>query len=133
MARIPGADRVARLLRTDAFKLPIRQAATYQRDGVFLGGDAAHVHSPVGARGMNLGIEDAAAFARRLVEGSLDGYTAERRPVGRRWIVLSERLLALAQTPSPLLAAARDVGLAVVGHAAWLQRPALERIAGLKE
>jgi 2-polyprenyl-6-methoxyphenol hydroxylase-like FAD-dependent oxidoreductase len=133
MARIPGAYRIARLLRTDTFELPIRQAATYQRDGVFLGGDAAHVHSPVGARGMNLGIEDAAAFARRLAEGDLDGYTAERRPVGRRWIVLSERLLALAQTPSPLLAAVRDAALAIVGHASWLQRPALERVAGVRE
>ncbi|MCT7375777.1 FAD-dependent monooxygenase [Chelativorans sp. EGI FJ00035] len=130
---MPDAYRVTRLLRTDTLHIPIRQAPTYQKDGVFLGGDAAHVHSPVGARGMNLGIEDAAAFASRYGEGGLDGYTQERRPVGKRWIELSERLLSVAQTSAPGKAALRDLAFRTLGAMPFLQRPALERMAGLKE
>src|SRR3546814_1288046 len=66
LARIPGIYRVARRLRSDRFHIPVKQAPTYQAGRAFLGGDAAHVHSPVGGRGMNLGIEDACAFARRF-------------------------------------------------------------------
>lgn len=133
MACIPGRYRVAHLLRTDTFHIPIRQAPTYQHGNVFLGGDAAHVHSPVGARGMNLGIEDAAAFARRFAEGTLGGYTAERHPVGRRWITLSERLLCFAQATGLVETALRNLAIRVVGHLPALQRPALERMAGLRE
>lgn len=133
MSRIGGEWTLSRLLRTDTFHIPIRQAATYQVGNVFLGGDAAHVHSPVGARGMNLGIEDAASFVRRLVEGDLDGYTAERRPVGRRWIKLSERLLGAAQTTSPTAAAIRNFAFRIVGHSPALQRQVLDRISGLRE
>jgi 2-polyprenyl-6-methoxyphenol hydroxylase-like FAD-dependent oxidoreductase len=131
-ARLPGAE-AARVLRTDTFALPIRQARSYQRGGAFLGGDAAHVHSPVGARGMNLGIEDAAGFARRLAEGTLDGYTAERRPIGRRWIALSERLLAAVQADSWAGVTARNLAIRVAGRLPILQRQGLERVAGLRE
>lgn len=133
MACVPGNYSVARLLRTDTFHLPIRQAPTYQKGNVFLGGDAAHVHSPVGARGMNLGIEDAAAFARRLAEGSLEGYTAERRPVGRRWIELSERALNIAQATGPATITLRNAAIRLLSLVTVLQRPGMERVAGLRE
>ncbi|HEY4193386.1 MAG TPA: FAD-dependent monooxygenase, partial [Mesorhizobium sp.] len=63
MALVPGAYKIKQVLRTDRFHIPARQASFYQTRRVFLGGDAAHAHSPIGARGMNLGIEDAASFA----------------------------------------------------------------------
>jgi 2-polyprenyl-6-methoxyphenol hydroxylase-like FAD-dependent oxidoreductase len=133
LSNIPGGYRVVRSLRRDVFHIPVRQAASYQKGRVFLGGDAAHVHSPVGARGMNLGIEDASVFARRFARGGLDGYTAERWPVGHRWIKLSERILAAAQATSPLAVAARNMAFRLIGHSPFLQRPFLERMAGLKE
>ena len=68
------------------FRISHRQVDTYQKGSVFLAGDAAHIHSPVGARGMNLGIEDAAWLAWMIAEGKTERYTAERRPVGRRVI-----------------------------------------------
>lgn len=133
MARIPGQYHIARVLRTDTFHIPARQATVYQQGNVFLGGDAAHVHSPVGARGMNLGIEDAASFARRFADGTLGGYTAERHPVGRRWIAFSERMLRFAQATGPFETALRNLAIRVVGHFPVLQRRGLERIAGLRE
>ena len=101
LGQIPGAGS-ATVLQAATFHLPVKQAVTYQAGPVYLGGDAAHVHSPLGARGMNLGIEDACAFARRFAAGELEGYTAERQPVGRRWIVLSERMLTAVQASDPL-------------------------------
>jgi 2-polyprenyl-6-methoxyphenol hydroxylase-like FAD-dependent oxidoreductase len=133
LAHVPGRFALRRIERTDTFHLPIRQADSYQKGSVFLAGDAAHVHSPVGARGMNLGVEDAACFAARLVEGRLDGYSAERRPVGRRWIRLSERLLSAAQARNGAAVMARNLAVRIVGHAPWMQRPILERVAGLVE
>jgi 2-polyprenyl-6-methoxyphenol hydroxylase-like FAD-dependent oxidoreductase len=133
LAQVPGGYKLTRCLRRDTFHIPVRQATSYQQGRVFLGGDAAHVHSPVGARGMNLGIEDASVFARRFAEGNLDGYSAERWPVGHRWIQLSERILGAAQATNPLAVTARNMLFRLIGHAAFLQRPFLERMAGLKE
>src|SRR5690606_2084829 len=122
LACLPECFHVSQRLREDTFHIPVRQAASYQRGRVFLGGDAAHVHSPVGGRGMNLGIEDAASFARRAAADDLEGYTEERHPVGARWIALSERALAALQTTSPVTATVRNTVLRVVDRTPALQR-----------
>ncbi len=130
---IPDLPDHVRRLRADAFHIPARQMATYQRGGVFFGGDAAHAHSPVGARGMNLGIEDADAFVRRWFADTLDGYTNERAPVARRWIEFSERVLGVAQWTGAAPVSMRNLAIRVVGHVPLLQRPMLERVAGMRE
>ncbi|TPL02475.1 pentachlorophenol monooxygenase [Mesorhizobium sp. B2-4-16] len=133
LAHIPGEYHVSQVLRIDNFHIPARQATRYQAAGVFLGGDAAHVHSPLGARGMNLGIEDAACFARRFNDGTLAGYTDERRPVGHRWIRLSEQILSTAQSTNGFVQTFRNLVMSTIGAIPILQRPLLERVAGLKE
>jgi 2-polyprenyl-6-methoxyphenol hydroxylase-like FAD-dependent oxidoreductase len=133
LALMDGGFDVIDVKRTDVFKIEVKQAETYQTGGVFLGGDAAHVHSPVGARGMNLGIEDAAAFAGHLAAGGLSLYTAERKPIGQRWIALSERMLKMAQLTPPGLVALRNLAFRTIGHMPSLQRPLLKRVAGLVE
>jgi 2-polyprenyl-6-methoxyphenol hydroxylase-like FAD-dependent oxidoreductase len=68
------------------FHLHHRQSATYRTGNVFLAGDAAHIHSPVGAQGMNTGIQDAwnlgwkmGMVARGLARDRLlDTYEADR-------------------------------------------------------
>jgi len=74
------------------------------RDGpVFLAGDAAHVHSPVGAQGMNTGLQDAHNLACKLADvlqgraddAYLDTYEAERRPVAEHVIAFTERVFGL--------------------------------------
>ena len=132
LGHIPGTES-AQVSESDTFHIPVRQADRYQAGGVFLGGDAAHVHSPVGARGMNLGIEDAASFARRLADGSLEGYTAERHPIGHRWVVLSERLLAGVQSSNPLVIPLRNLAIRTIAKLPALQKPMMERVAGLRE
>jgi 3-(3-hydroxy-phenyl)propionate hydroxylase len=69
-----------------------RQAAAYRKGRVLLAGDAAHVHSPVGGQGLNIGIQDAVNLGWKLAqvikerspESLLDTYHAERHPVGAR-------------------------------------------------
>jgi 2-polyprenyl-6-methoxyphenol hydroxylase-like FAD-dependent oxidoreductase len=92
LALLPGADRIARVREAGRFRIAIRQVAAYRKGPVFLAGDAAHCHSPVGGRGMNLGIEDAATLARAIAEQRTDAWAAERHATGRQVIALSERL-----------------------------------------
>ncbi len=69
-----------------------RQAASYRDRRVLLAGDAAHVHSPIGGQGLNMGIQDAVNLGWKLAEvvhgtspdALLDTYQAERHPVGAR-------------------------------------------------
>jgi 2-polyprenyl-6-methoxyphenol hydroxylase-like FAD-dependent oxidoreductase len=69
-----------------------RQAAAYRAGRVLLAGDAAHVHSPMGGQGLNLGIQDAVNLGWKLArvvhgaspESLLDSYHTERHAVGAR-------------------------------------------------
>ncbi len=85
------------------FHLHHRQARHYRAGRVFLAGDAAHIHSPVGAQGMNTGIQDAWNLGWKLAlvargaayETLLDSYEAERWPVGRLLLRSTDRAFAL--------------------------------------
>jgi 2-polyprenyl-6-methoxyphenol hydroxylase-like FAD-dependent oxidoreductase len=69
-----------------------RQAAAYRDRRVLLAGDAAHVHSPVGGQGLNIGVQDAVNLGWKLAQvvkrtspdSLLDTYHAERHPVAAR-------------------------------------------------
>jgi 2-polyprenyl-6-methoxyphenol hydroxylase-like FAD-dependent oxidoreductase len=95
------------------FRLQHRHAATYHAGRVFLAGDAAHVHSPAGAQGMNTGIQDAWNLGWKLAlvgNGTarpelLDTYQAERRPVGRSVVRFTDRAFAIATSANPSSAA----------------------------
>ncbi len=106
------------------FHLHHRQTATYRDGNVFLAGDAAHIHSPVGGQGMNTGIQDAwnlgwkmGLVARDLAHNRLlDTYDAERWPVGQFLLRYTDRLFSTftrAMSDRPLATWARRV---VVPH-----------------
>ncbi|MFS7877905.1 FAD-dependent oxidoreductase [Streptomyces asiaticus] len=86
-----------------------RQVRSYRHDRVFLAGDAAHVHSPMGGQGMNTGIQDAANLAWKLdlaLGGAdpaiLDTYHRERHPVGGRVLLQSGAMMrAVTLRPRP--------------------------------
>ena len=77
------------------FRIHHRVADTYRNGRLLLAGDAAHVHSPAGGQGMNLGIQDAIALADALsstLAGSdtaLDAYSAARRPIAQQVVSLT--------------------------------------------
>ncbi|HTZ93665.1 MAG TPA: FAD-dependent monooxygenase [Streptosporangiaceae bacterium] len=93
-----------------------RQAPRYRDGNVLLAGDAAHVHSPAGGQGMNLGIQDAANLGWKLAAtvqgwappGLLDTYQAERYPVGRLVLRSSGAMLRFGLTTRPALLPARN-------------------------
>jgi hypothetical protein len=80
-----------------------RQAASYRKGRVLLAGDAAHVHSPVGGQGLNIGLQDAVNLGWKLSQvvkgispdGLLNTYHAERHPVGAAWLKQTLALTAL--------------------------------------
>lgn len=78
---IEGAQAVGEPLWSSSFHIAHRVCETFARDGVYFAGDAAHIHSPIGARGMNLGIEDAWVLAELTHAGKLDRYDAIKRPM----------------------------------------------------
>ena len=98
-----------------------RQAASYRNGRVLLAGDAAHVHSPMGGQGLNLGVQDAVNLGWKLAqvvrgtspESLLATYQSERHPVAARALrktmaqtALSrgdERMEAVRETMSELL------------------------------
>lgn len=87
-----------------------RQVAQYRHGRVFLVGDAAHVHSPMGGQGMNTGIQDAANLAWKIDaalagadDAVLDSYQHERHPIGKR-VLLQSGLIARGVTLHPRIA-----------------------------
>ncbi|MDX8140860.1 FAD-dependent monooxygenase [Lentzea sp. BCCO 10_0061] len=69
------------------YRMNIRMVDRFRVGRVFLAGDAAHVHSPAGAQGMNTGIQDAYNLGWKLaMETLLDTYESERKPVAQ-WLL----------------------------------------------
>lgn len=79
-----------------------RQAETYRDRRVLLAGDAAHIHSPMGGQGLNIGVQDAVNLGWKLAQvikrsspdSLLDTYHTERHPVAAR--VLQNTLAQMA-------------------------------------
>lgn len=91
-----------------------RLATRYRQGRVFLAGDAAHVHSPAGAQGMNTGIQDAANLGWKLTlagrgapDALLDSYEQERRPVAKQVVWLTRMAFALEVSDIPPLSVGR--------------------------
>jgi 2-polyprenyl-6-methoxyphenol hydroxylase-like FAD-dependent oxidoreductase len=101
---------VTRVTWAALFRIHSRMTRRFRAGSVFLVGDAAHVHSPAGGQGLNLGIGDAVNLgwklglvaAGRADPGLLDSYEAERLPVARNVLRGTDRGFALEATDSPV-------------------------------
>jgi 2-polyprenyl-6-methoxyphenol hydroxylase-like FAD-dependent oxidoreductase len=128
------------------FHLHHRQTENYRSGNVFLAGDAAHIHSPVGAQGMNTGIQDAwnlgwklGLAARGLADNRLlDTYEAERWPVGQFLLRYTDRIFSTftrAMSGGRLATWARRVVVPqVVPHvfgSRWVRRAAFAFVSEL--
>jgi 2-polyprenyl-6-methoxyphenol hydroxylase-like FAD-dependent oxidoreductase len=112
--RIDHPVRLSSLAWSSYFRLNSRMVERLRTQRVFLAGDAAHVHSPAGAQGMNTGIQEALnlgwKLARRLAghagEPLLDTYQLERHPIERdvlRQTAFITQLAAAERGPMKLL------------------------------
>lgn len=101
-----GRTEVTDLVWGSRFRIHHRVADTYRAGRVMLAGDAAHVHSPAGGQGMNLGIQDAVVLAGTLhavlggdSDAALNAYSASRRPIAQQVLALTDRLTRLSTLP----------------------------------
>ena len=131
-ARVPSAR--LEVTSMSAFRVNCRLAHKYGEGRVLLAGDAAHIHSPIGGQGMNVGMQDAFSLAGRLSSEQrraplelLTSYQAERRPVAARVIRANARISKLATSVGIVPRFVRDRVLP-----ALLNLPPLARRAGLE-
>jgi 2-polyprenyl-6-methoxyphenol hydroxylase-like FAD-dependent oxidoreductase len=97
------------------FRIHHRHATHYRQGLTFLAGDAAHIHSPAGAQGMNTGIQDAWNLGWKLAlvaageahADLLDTYEIERMPVGRGVLRFTDRAYRIATSTNPVIRALR--------------------------
>lgn len=115
------------------FRVHSRLADRFQVGNVFLVGDAAHLHTPAGGQGMNLGIGDAINLGWKLAlvttgrarPSLLASYESERRPVARKVLRGTDRGFALEATANPVAMWARNQLAArllrPLLHLSWVQ------------
>lgn len=115
--KVTGVDVTVTAVKTATrFTDNARQATSYRRGRVLLAGDAAHVHSPFGGQGLNLGIGDAMNLGWKLaatIHGTapadlLDSYTTERHPIGA-WVLEWTRAQVAIMRTDPRSRAMRSV------------------------
>jgi len=88
-----------------------RYAASFRKDRCFLIGDAAHIHSPVGAQGMNTGLQDAYNLAWKLTlvlkekanDALLDSYTEERITIAKKLVRTTDQAFNIATSTNIFL------------------------------
>jgi 2-polyprenyl-6-methoxyphenol hydroxylase-like FAD-dependent oxidoreductase len=135
--RGPRSARLGDPAWISAFHISHRKAASYQRGRIFIAGDAAHVQSPAGGQGMNTGIQDAYNLAWKLgmvlrgnaPESLLESYTAEREPVARSVLALTENLTSIATLRHPIPQKIRNRLIPILAGFEVLEQRLLSRLA----
>ncbi|OFB38262.1 pentachlorophenol monooxygenase [Mycolicibacterium sp. (ex Dasyatis americana)] len=120
------------------FRVHHRIADEFRDERVLLAGDAAHVHSPAGGQGMNLGIEDAVVLAEQLSqvldagadEALLDACAAARRRTAGSVVAMTSRLTELA-TASARRRPIRNRVMRMAGKLPAVRRALAWRLSGL--
>lgn len=105
-----------------------------QIDRRLLLGDAAHIHSPAGGQGMNLGIQDAWSLAAAFAEspGAVGLWAGRRHGLARQVIRATDLMTRMMTTRSPVLASLRDRAFRLVAGTPALARQMESGLAGLR-
>jgi 2-polyprenyl-6-methoxyphenol hydroxylase-like FAD-dependent oxidoreductase len=142
--RVPFPAKVVKEHWVTRYRVHSRTVPRYRDRKVFLVGDAAHVHSPAGAQGMNTGIGDAYNLGWKLAlvergiadESLLDSYNVERHPVGVQLLKTTDRLFAVFGGQNPLARLARGrVAPVIAGRVltrTWVRRRFIGLLAQLR-
>ena len=118
------------------YRIHHRSASRFRDRRCFLLGDAAHIHSPVGAQGMNTGLQDAynlgwklaLVVKRQASEALLDSYEEERIPVAQRLLNTTDRAFKLVVSDNWLAGLFRTKILARIAAFA-MSRKAIQEFA----
>lgn len=131
MSLLPLPLKVKHVNRQGTFGISVRQAETYRKGRILLAGDAAHCQSPVGGKGMNLGIDDAIAAVQCILSNSVDLYSPERHQVGQKIIQRTERMRKIITSDSAWTKRAMAVLMRLVAQSSWLQKRVMLRACEL--
>ncbi|CAM3187421.1 monooxygenase [Komagataeibacter xylinus] len=116
-----------------------RKVRDYRKGRAFLAGDAAHIHSPAGGQGMNMGMQDAfnLAWKLALVERQdaspwlLDSYSSERSGVARQILSDSSRMTRIVLLRSPLAQRVRNFIVKQGFRIPVVRRAVANRLSGI--
>jgi 2-polyprenyl-6-methoxyphenol hydroxylase-like FAD-dependent oxidoreductase len=132
-----GHITVTEVIWGSRFRIHHRVADSFRAGRLLLAGDAAHVHSPAGGQGMNLGLQDAVALSEALAavlaggpDSLLDEYSAARRPIARSVVSITDRMTRLATLPR-VLRPLRNIAFSVIGRIPAANRALAWRLSGL--
>ena len=128
--RIVHPEVVAEKTWASQFRIHFRHVEPMAKGNVFMAGDAAHIHSPAGARGMNLGIEDACWLAWLIAEGREEEYSALRIPAVKQVLKQTYGLTRLVTMKNPLAIAMRNLFAPSLLRFGPARRRLLHSIAG---
>ncbi|MDM9620982.1 NAD(P)/FAD-dependent oxidoreductase [Rhizobium sp. S96] len=128
--RIQHPASIAERVWASNFRVHFRHVETMSKGNVFLAGDAAHIHSPAGARGMNLGIEDACWLAWLISEGREAEYTALRMPAVQTVLKQTRQLTSLITMRNPLAIAIRNLAVPVLFRLPAFSQRLLHGVSG---
>lgn len=127
--------RVHEVLWGSRFRVHHKRADRFRDGPVLLVGDAAHVHSPAGGQGMNLGLRDAEALSRALGDAlsgddaALTAWAAERRKQAAGVLRMTDRLTRLATLSNPAAQWLRNRLIAEAGRLPFVRRRVAETLA----
>ena len=142
-ARGPKGAKVSDPAWMIGFNIHHRRSSGYRRGHIFLAGDAAHIHSPVGGQGMNTGIQDAYNLAWKLAlvargvahETLVDSYEQERAPVAKALLESTDLAMhgvgAIANLRNPIATALRNQLISFVTKLPFVQERAVEVLSML--
>ena len=116
---------------TSEFHISHRLNERLMQGNVFFAGDAAHIHSPMGARGMNLGLEDAWVFSRLVELGRMQEYERLRKPCDSSVVRRVELLSRIILAQSPISRYVRSVFVTALPKVPFIRNKFLPAVTGL--
>lgn len=125
---LPVPIEVLRTRRASTFTVSVRQAVSFTKHRVFLAGDAAHCHSPVGGRGMNLGIADAAQLATCIANNTVNDYHTLRYSQATDTMAMTERGRRLLTSSSSLSRVIKPSALKLLNASTFLKRRMIQSV-----
>lgn len=122
------------------FYIHHRQISHYRHENIFFAGDAAHIHSPLGAQGMNTGLQDIynlvwklALVQKKLADESiLKSYHEERYPVGKQVVFITDKMTRAMAIKSPFLIAVRNQIVRMISSFKTPRKMLLSHLSQLK-
>jgi 2-polyprenyl-6-methoxyphenol hydroxylase-like FAD-dependent oxidoreductase len=131
LAQLEQAEQAGPPLWTSSFHIAHRINTTLAKEGVYFAGDAAHIHSPMGARGMNLGLEDAWVFSELVRANRLSEYDRLRRPIDRQVVRQVELFSQIVSAERRIFRFLRAYVFPMAIKTPFLRSPMMRTVTGL--